>query len=514
MSDLSQEAIHEIIHRHALGQSVRSITRAMHHSRRAVQRALEEHAAGRQQGSPHSEMPRRRAPRGSALDAYEEAIGGFLQRYPNITVVRLLEELRALGYQGGYSVLRIRVKKLRGARSAPLVQRFETAPGMQAQMDWAVYTIDFSAEGPRRVNLFSYVLGYSRRQYLQFTESQDFETLLREHVRAFEHLGGVAATCLYDNMKTVVDRWEGGEPVYNARFLAFATHYGFRPRACWPRRPQTKGKVERRFSYVELNLLNGRTFSTLEHLCETTKHWLANTADVRLHRETRKRPIDAHAEELAHLLPLPAAAYDTARFVYRTVDVEGMIAYERNFYSAPWKLVGRMLLVRVTEEELIIYDSSSLEVVARHPLVPRHMKGERREDASHRPARNPQEQEEALRGRFDELGETALRFLEGLLRTHRDGKCQARKVLSLLSMYQRDDVLAAFERAVRYHAFSWNSLERILAAQARPRPPLDLLNDQYRPSVSDDMPVGPRPTADYQELLEDHDDGQPPEEDQ
>jgi hypothetical protein len=107
-----------------------------------------------------------------------------------------------------------------------------------------------------------------------------------------------------------------------------------------------------------------------------------------------------------------------------------------------------------------------------------------------------------------------LRFLEGLLRTHRDGKCQARKVLSLLSMYQRDDVLAALERAVRYHAFSWNSLERILATQARPRPPLDLLNDQYRPSVSDDMPVGPRPTADYQELLEDHDDGQPPEEDQ
>ena len=122
------------------------------------------------------------------------------------------------------------------------IRRFETGPGIQAQMDWAVYTIDFSAEGPRRVNLFSYVLGYSRRQYLHFTERQDFETLLREHIRAFEHLGGVAATCLYDNMKTVVDRWEGGEPLYNTRFLAFATHYGFRPRACWPRRARPKGR--------------------------------------------------------------------------------------------------------------------------------------------------------------------------------------------------------------------------------------------------------------------------------
>jgi len=343
-----------------------------------------------------------------------------------------------------------------------------------------------------------------------YTERQDFETLLREHIRAFEHLGGVAATCLYDNMKTVVDRWEGGEPLYNTRFLAFATHYGFRPRACWPRRPQTKGKVERPFSYVELNLLNGRTFSTLEHLNQTTEAWLANTADVRVHRETGKRPIDAHAEEQAHLLKLPGTAYDTARVVYRVVDVEGMIAFESNSYSTPWRFVGRMLPVRVTEHELIVYDPASLEPVACHLLVPRQSKGEQRIDAAHRPTRNSQEQEEVLRERFRELGEPALRFLEGLLRTHRDGKNQARKVLSFLSLYRRDDLLSAIERAVRYHAFSYHSLERILAVQARPRSALECLIDQYRPSLTDDTPVGPRPTADYQELLEGPDDHDPP----
>ncbi|HWG41836.1 MAG TPA: IS21 family transposase [Gemmataceae bacterium] len=515
MSGLGQDRIHEIVHRHSLEQSARSIARAMHLSRRAVQRILDEHAAGREQGTPHPDMPRLRSSRGSAVDAHQEAITVFLNRYPNITVVRLLEELRALGYQGGYTVLRERVKELRSQTNTPLVQRFETAAGMQAQMDWAVYTLDFSTEGCRRVNLFSYVLGYSRRQYLRFTESQDFETLLREHVRAFEHLGGMAATCLYDNMKTVVDRWESGEPVYNVRFLAFAAHYGFRPLACWPRRPQTKGKVERPFQYVESNLLNGRTFSSLEHLNQTTQHWLANTADLRVHRETRKRPIDAHAEELPHLLPLPAAPYDTARFVYRTVDAEGMISYERNLYSAPWRLVGRMLPVRVTEEELILYDCRSLKEVGRHVLVSRHLKGQRQVSDAHRPSRNTREQEDVLRERFAELGETAVAFLEGLLRSHRDGKHQARKVLSLVSMYHGDDVRAAIERAVRYRAFSCNSLERILAVQARPRPPLDLLNEQYRPSISDDEPVGPRPTADYQELLEEpDDDDQPPQKDQ
>ena len=71
-------------------------------------------------------------------------------------------------------------------------------------MDYAVYDIDFTSEGRRRVYLFSYILGYSRRQYLRFVESQDFATTVREHVRAFAHLGGVAATCLYDNQKVVV----------------------------------------------------------------------------------------------------------------------------------------------------------------------------------------------------------------------------------------------------------------------------------------------------------------------
>jgi len=211
-------------------------------------------------------------------------------------------------------------------------------------------------------------------------------------------------------------------------------------------------------------------------------------------------------------MQLPGAAYDTARVVYRVVDVEGMIAYESNYYSTPWRFVGRMLPVRITEHELIVYDPASLEPVACHPLVPRQSKGERRIDAAHRPTRDSKEQEEVLRERFHELSEPALRFLEGLLRTHRDGKSQARKVLSFLGLYRRDDVLAAIDRAVRYHAFSCHSLERILAVQARPRPLLECLNDQYRPSLTDDTPVGPRPTADYQELLEEPDDHAPPPE--
>jgi hypothetical protein len=375
-------------------------------------------------------------------------------------------------------------------------------------MDWAVYTLDFTDEGRRKVNLFSYVLGYSRRQYLRFTDSQEMTTLIRQHVRAFEHLGGVAAECLYDNMKTVVDRWEDDEPLYNTRFLTFATHYGFRPRACRPARPQTKGKVERPFHYVETSLLNARTFRSLEHLQEVTATWLAGVADVRQHRQLGRTPLDAHAEEQPHLRPLPAHPYDTARVVYRVVDVEGFVSYERNFYSVPWRLVGQTLAVRITEDELIVYDGS-LAAIARHELFRRGVKNDRREEAAHRPSPDRREQLEALRQRYAELGEVAARFLDGLLATRTYGKSQARKVLSLLSLYGRSDVLAAMERAVRYRAFSFQSLERILAVQAKPKTlPLSLA-ESYPPPLTSDDPIRPRATAEYQSLLfEESTDGQ------
>jgi hypothetical protein len=104
-----------------------------------------------------------------------------------------------------------------------------------------------------------------------------------------------------------------------------------------------KGKVERPFYFVETSLLNGRTFRSLDHLNEVAAWWLANVADVRIHRETKQTPLARHKEELPHLVPLPQNPYDTAEVVYRTVNCEGLIAYRGNRYTVPWRSIGQML---------------------------------------------------------------------------------------------------------------------------------------------------------------------------
>jgi hypothetical protein len=169
----------------------------------------------------------------------------------------------------------------------------------------------------------------------------------------------------------------------------------------------------------------------------------------------------------------------------------------------PWSYIGQVLPVRVRDQEVIVY-SIGLEEITRHRLVPRTQTGMRQIIKSHHPADDPNQRTLLLRQRFSELGPTAVQFLEGLLAKQIQGKLQAQQLLALVAQYQRDDVRAALERAVRFGAFSLAAMRRILAAQARPKRLLDALAGLHKDALDPRLrqePIGPRPTSDYQHLL-------------
>jgi transposase len=502
--NMNEKLRHEVIQLYLGGASGRKIARMLGLSRAKVKRVIFAHESARAEGAPNPDLPAPRARRPSVLDPHEAFLRETLERYPDITATRLLEELQARGFEGKYTIVRERLRELRPSSRREPVVRFETAPGRQAQMDYSPFEIDFTREGRRQVHAFSYVLSYSRRQYLRFVESQDFTTTIREHVCAFQYLEGAAHVCLYDNMKVVVSGFDGDEPIYNPRFLAFATHYGFRPWACRRKRPQTKGKVERPFYYILKNLLNGRTFETLEHLNRFALWWLANRADVRPHRETKRRPLDMWGEERPHLRPLPAHPYDTAVVVYRVVDVEGYVAFRENKYSVPWQLIGELAAVRITERELVVY-GKDLSEYARHELFPRSEVGQQRTCQEHRPHGRENLSREVLEERFQALGPACARFLQRLLERRRYGKNEAARILGLLALYRKQDLVSAIERAERYGAYSFPSVERILALLAEPRPVLEAMAEENREQLRELIEgerVEPRSTSEYQHLLD------------
>lgn len=282
---------------------------------------------------------------------------------------KLYEEIRARGYRGGTTQVRLYVQHRRPPKTdGQATVRFETEPGQQAQVDWGSFGSVGWAGKQQRLYAFIMTLGWSRVMYLEFTTSLDTGWFLRCHQHAFEYFGGMPREVLHDNLKSaVLARDAAGNIHWNTRYLDFALAHGFQPRACRPYRAQTKGKVENGVRYVRGNFWPGIQCSGLADLNQQALSWCNTIANPRIHGTTGEVPF--RRLPLEHLHPLPAVRYDTSIVAMRQVSRDCLVSYDGNYYSVPAVYARQTVLVKETETRELLILNGLGEVVAHHPLL-------------------------------------------------------------------------------------------------------------------------------------------------
>ena len=283
------------------------------------------------------------------LGNYRQLLDAWINDRPEWNSVYLFSKLKELGYSGGITLVKEYVSRKRAERDRQVEIRFETEPGLQAQVDWKEFGKRMVDGRERKLYAFVMVLGYSRKPFIRFTTSMKESVLLDCHRQAFEYFGGVPAEILYDNMKTawIYDPERGWTP--NPRLLGLANHYGFIPKRCRVRRAKTKGKVERMIRYLATAFWPTVSFDnpSLDELDEAVKTWLKTTVGPKKLRDFGESR-DVRFERESHRLgKLPTTPMDCRAVVEAIVSRESFISVNGKRYSVPPEHVGKTLSVKV-----------------------------------------------------------------------------------------------------------------------------------------------------------------------
>jgi len=290
----------------------------------------------------------------SKLDPYKEQIVIWLEEAP-YSAMRIWEKIREQGFEGSYTTVKHFVRGKKEQLNEKATVRFETMPGLQAQVDWAFFEDHLVLENGQMKKLYCFlmVLGYSRMRYIEFVTDMSTNTLICCHQNAFRYFHGYPEEILYDNMKQVVIKrlLKQEDSTLNRQFEDFAGFYGFKPVLCRPYRGQTKGKVERTVAFVRDNFMVGIKYNSLDDLNGQAIAW-CNKVNGNIHATTGDIPFERLKRE--GLNPL-SREYIIDKINLRRVQKDCLISYAGNQYSVPAEYVGRDVAVVALDNMLAAY---------------------------------------------------------------------------------------------------------------------------------------------------------------
>jgi transposase len=310
--------------------------------------------AKRYANSDHKPTYELSEPKPSKLDPYKEHIDIMLEEAP-YSAVRIQEKLEEMGSDSKYTIVREYVATKKTELNHKATIRFETMPGLQAQVDWAHFEDHRVMLGGTEKKLYCFlmILGYSRMRYIEFVTDMTTTTLIRCHINAFRYFGGYPEEILYDNMKQVVIKrlLKQKDSTMNSQFEDFAGFYGFKPILCRPYRGQTKGKVERTVSYVRDNFMVGIKYDCLDHLNRQAQAW-CEKVNGKVHGTTNEIPKERLLKE--RLSPM-TREYIIDKINLRKVEKDCLISFMGTKYSVPAEYALKYVTVVALDNVLAVY---------------------------------------------------------------------------------------------------------------------------------------------------------------
>jgi transposase len=446
--------------------------------------------------------PARRAScRASLLAPHKAKIDALLAKYPDLSAVRVHEEIARGpdGYAGSTYTVRRYLRTVRPARGR-VYQEVHYEPAQAMQVDWGECDRVRTGATLRKVSVFVAVLCYSRLIYIEFTRSQRKAEFYRGIVNALNFFGGSPRAIIFDNLKAAVINGSGRSACFHPEFLALCGYFCLQPLACERRDPESKGIVEGGVRYLKHNALAGRADELIrfEDYLAFAPMWRDQVANVRIHEATRERPIDRFQRERSLLRALPAIPYDTDEIAPAVATPHARIEFDGNRYSVPPTLARRPVSIRADRDEVRVLHQGYL--AAQH--VRCYQRGQLIVLPDHRLAAlalSRRSRSSALEQAFDALGPEARQFHLHLRKQPVKTGVHLRRLLSLARLYGTAELLGAVSRALELATYDAAYVENLLLAERRRRQlPTPTLPTPRRRELIDEIDLEPADPAVYE----------------
>lgn len=308
----------------------------------------------------------------SKLEAFAQIIDFKLENY-RCSAVSLYYLIKEKGYEGSLSLVTKYVQKKKEKLVRAATVRVESTPGLQGQVDWkeSLTLYDVNNES-YTVNIFLYIMSYSKYKYIELTIDRSQPTLFRCLINCFGYMGGVPEEIWFDNMKTIVDHHDinTNKVDFNQKFLQFSRNCMFKPIACRPYRPCTKGLAENLAKVMDRLKAYNNEFDGYEGLEKIVKKLNHQLNFEEKSQATGEYPYVMFEKEKEYLskVNLDQFDYSSSRQV-RKVTNESMISFDKHKYSVPVEYLGELVEVETVDNVLHIYYSGQL--IRKHNLSER-----------------------------------------------------------------------------------------------------------------------------------------------